>query len=375
MGLVPSILQCCGLLSNILDFVVANLPDPANCARCRTDDAVCPPWPWHLAVRRYGPEAHLLPWTTLCSNVIISPYSGDTHPLPDNARSIGSTDDWLALSLGKEETTQDDKKRYVVHNYVLHNHFTNRSLPLPELDAIVIDDRSRIRKFLMRSTVHDFIVVIINNRKHPLIVFQQGKGVWSPEPPTTPYIYIIDIAFLGDKLYGITKAEDLIPLDLALDGDGRPMVTMGTRVIKKSLYYDYYESHTIFCEEDNDQDDDQNEEKKDEEEEEEEEEEEANGDEEDDEEEEEDNDLTYINSSIEYDHDAEPDDIIIISRHLIESHGKLFMVRHRRRLHPDHLHSKALWVTLQVDVFEADFSTHAWVPTYRRARRWSSTLP
>ena len=80
-------------------------------------------------------------------------------------------------------------------------------------------------------------------------LFQRGKGVSSPEPPTTPYIYLIDITFLGDKLYAITETEDLIPLDLALDGDGRPMVTMGTRVIKKSLYYDFYELWTTFYEE------------------------------------------------------------------------------------------------------------------------------
>ncbi|XBI68752.1 hypothetical protein VPH35_047907 [Triticum aestivum] len=205
----------------------------------------------------------------------------------------------------------------------------------------------------MRSTVDEFVAVITNNRKHPLIVFQRGKGVWTSEPPTTPYIYLIDIAFLGDKLYAITEAEDLIPLDLALDRDGRPVVTMGARVIKKSLYYDNYESQTTSDKEDNDHDDDQNEE-------EEEEEEEAISLNEEDDDEEEHNDLTYINCSVEFDHDVEP--ITIISRHLLESHGKLLMVRHRRRLHPDHLHSDAVWITLQVDVFEADFSTHAWVP-------------
>ena len=76
----------------------------------------------------------------------------------------------------------------------------------------------------MRPTVDDFIAVITNNRKHPLILFQRGKAVWSLEPPTTPYIFLIGIAFLDDKLYAITTAEDLIVLDLALDADRRPVV-------------------------------------------------------------------------------------------------------------------------------------------------------
>ena len=74
-------------------------------------------------------------------------------------------------------------------------------------------------------------------------------------------------------------------------------------------------------------------------------------------EDEEDNDLTYINCSAEFAPDVKPDNITIISRHLIESHGKLLMVRHRRQFHTD-----TLWVTLKVDVLEADFSTHEWVP-------------
>ncbi|EMS47901.1 hypothetical protein TRIUR3_03379 [Triticum urartu] len=239
------------------------------------------------------------------------------HRLPKNAMTAGSTNDWLALGLGQKHTNEEQTEHYVVHNYVLHNPFSNRSLPLPELDAVIVQN---------------------SNRKHPLIVFQRGKGVWSPEPWAAPYTYLIDIAFLGDKLYAITRAEDLIPLDLALDGDGSPVVAMGTRVIKKSLRYDCYELLTTF----DAVDDDQNEEEEDDEE----------------EEEGEYNDLPcYINCSEEFARDIEPGNITVISRHLIESHGKLLMVRHRRQFHPD-----ALWVTLMVDVLEADFSTHDWVP-------------
>ena len=156
------------------------------------------------------------------------------------------------------------------------------------------------------------------------------------------YLHLIDIAFLGDKLYAITTAEDLIPIDLASDGEGRPMVAMGPRIIKKSINYDYYESLTTSDEEDDDENEEDGEE-------------EDNDDE--GEKEEEDNDLTNINCSAEFHYDNDLGTVTIISRHLIESHGKLLMVRHSRQLHP-----QTLWVTLKVDVLEADFSTHAWVP-------------
>ncbi|XBI22582.1 hypothetical protein VPH35_063586 [Triticum aestivum] len=130
-------------------------------------------------------------------------------------------------------------------------------------------------------------------------------------------------------------SEDLTPLDLALEGEGRPTVTVGTRVIQQSLIHDYDDSSTTFGGDDDD-DDDQNQMEEGEE-------------DDDDEEEEEDNDLTHINCSLEFDQNGEP------------SHGKLLMVRHRRHFHPD-LDPEPTWVTVQVDVFEADFSTHAWVP-------------
>ncbi|XBI22558.1 hypothetical protein VPH35_063568 [Triticum aestivum] len=358
MGVASSILQCCGNAHKILHMLLASLPDPDNCARCRADGQVC--HPWRSAVRHHSPKR------TGC------PGSGHTHFLPDKATCIGSTDQWLALGLGQQRTSDNKQSSYyVMRNYILHNPFSNRTLPLPELDALIVEDRSLIRKLLMRSTVNDFIAIITNNRKHPLIVFQRGKGVWSPEPWTILYAYIIDIAILDEKLYAITMLEDLIPLDIALDRDGRPMVTMGTRVIKVTLHDEEHgedddndqnegeeeeeeEAHNCSEEEEEDNsgeeddEDDENNHNKGEEEEE-----EDNGGEE----EEEDNDLTNINGSTQYIPDAQPHGVTLISRHLIESNGKLLMVKHRRRFHPD-----TFWVTLWMDVFEADFSTHAWVP-------------
>ncbi|KAE8774657.1 hypothetical protein D1007_52891 [Hordeum vulgare] len=125
-----------------------------------------------------------------CSNkFLMAPYTGHTHRLPDNATCVGSTDDWLALALGHQHTTHKGTKRRVVHSYVLQNPFSNTSLPLPELDAVLVHDMSLVRKFLMRSTVDDLIAVITNNTKHPLVVFRRGKGVWSPKPrPASPYV-------------------------------------------------------------------------------------------------------------------------------------------------------------------------------------------
>ncbi|KAM3335998.1 hypothetical protein ACQJBY_030143 [Aegilops geniculata] len=336
MGLLSSILQWCLLIPKFLALVVANLPDPDNCARCHALYH-----PWYSAVRHHGSQARPLPWIALWDGFVVASYNGHMHRLPENAMTAGSTNDWLALGLGQKHTNEEQAEYYVVRNYVLHNPFSYRSLPLPELD-VVVQERSFVRKFLMRSTVDDFIAVITNNRKHPLIVFHRGKGVWTPGPWATQYTYLIDIAFHGDKLYAITTAEDLIPIDLALDGEGRPMVAMGPGIIKKSINYDYYESLTTSDEEDdNENEEDGGEEDNDDEK----------------KEEEEDNDLTYINCSAEFAPDVKPNNITIISRHLIESHGKLLMVRHSRQLHP-----QALWVTLKVDVLKADFSTHEWVP-------------
>ncbi|PNT69339.1 hypothetical protein BRADI_3g54047v3 [Brachypodium distachyon] len=53
-----------------------------------------------------------------------------------------------------------------------------------------------------------------------------------------PYFRIIDMAFLGDKLYAITMAEDLFVLHLGEDGDGKPTVTNVKHVIKHAPGHD-----------------------------------------------------------------------------------------------------------------------------------------
>jgi hypothetical protein len=83
----------------------------------------------------------------------------------------------------------------------------------------------------MRTTPFDVIAVMTNNWNYPIILIRPGKGVWLPKPQSAPFIYIIDIAFLGQKLYGITQAEDLVSLDIDFDSSGIPTITTIERLI------------------------------------------------------------------------------------------------------------------------------------------------
>ncbi|CAM0885622.1 unnamed protein product [Alopecurus aequalis] len=201
----------------------------ADCARLR---AVCRSW--RAAVREHLPRPpRRLPWTVLCDGYFMTGISGDhgdTRRLPSwptNATCMGATDDWLAVQYAAEDDGGG-------HTYSLHNPFSNKTVPLPEIDAIIGNSSSslEVRKVLMRSSPHDIVAFLTNNYNHPLILARPGKGVWLPRPRSAPFIYIIDIVFVGDKLYGITNAEDLISLDISFDGDGKPTVTWTERVIR-----------------------------------------------------------------------------------------------------------------------------------------------
>jgi hypothetical protein len=280
--------------------------------------------------------------------------------LPRGAKTLGSTDDWLAVRVGK------DRK------YILHNPFLKKTVPLPELDAVIGHDiRNVIYRFLMRSTVDDLLAVTVNNRSHAFMVIRPGKGVWLPPPRTSPYIHIIDVAFLEGKLYAITSTEDLIPFDLSLDGEGRPLVTMGRRLIKQPPYY---HGHNVWPMSSSD-DDDEEEEDDDYE--------AAPADDDDDDDDDNDddeideqvedapneevdneapdaNDIGIINCPIQF--QPHSHDINVTSHHLIESCGKLLMVRHHQKMCPL---QPIIYVTLGVEVFEADLRAGVWMPLTR----------
>jgi hypothetical protein len=141
-----------------------------------------------------------------------------TASFPENLRCVGSTNSWVALDF------MDDEQR---HKYFLHNPFSKATVLLRKLDAIIGDasELFRIYKVLMRSTPDDLIAVTTNNCNCPIILIQSNKCMWFLNQ--TPFVSIIDVAFLGDRLYGITKEEDLVSLHITFDDvQNIPMVTV-----------------------------------------------------------------------------------------------------------------------------------------------------
>jgi hypothetical protein len=255
--------------------------------------------------------------------------------------------------------------------YYLHNEFSGITLSLPELDSTIghVSELFEIRKVLLRSTPDDVIALMTNHPICPIILTRRGNGVWFPKCIAPSLIRIIDIAFLGDRLYGITQTEDLIFLDIASDDKGVPMVTGGECVIGE----DFDESSNEEDWDDGDDDDDDNndddaydvdgdgdqdfliddssncEDKS-----------ENNNDEEYDEIEDDDQntyDFTKMTKDDIIDDQVNDSDISMMW-YLIESRGKLLMVR-RQVLS---LHNRICPVTHKVEVFEADISAAKWVP-------------
>jgi hypothetical protein len=203
--------------------------------------------------------------------------------------------------------------------------------------------------------------------------------VWLPKSHATTLSYIIDVVFSGDRLYGITQAEDLVFLDITSDGNGVPTVMGGKCVIGKDFVVWSNEE-----EEDDDDDDD-------------------NGDDDDDDSDDDDdindddNDDSDDDDDNNDDDDDDQDDDEIGDEHpydltkmtkadmipeatqymkleecthevmyaeiktmwyLIESCGKLLMVR-RQVLWPA---NGGFEFTYKVEVFEADIRASTWVP-------------
>ncbi|XBI88728.1 hypothetical protein VPH35_026653 [Triticum aestivum] len=190
------------LPQDLLGLFIACLPFPNDRARFR---AVCRSW--RSALRHHGHHARQL--VVLPEGSFMTPSDGRSYPLPsfpDNTICIGSTDDWIAL---RHHDHPDGR------NFLLHNPFTNTSVPL-ELDT-VIAKATKVRKVLVRSTADGDLIVAL------------------PGPWDLLYNFIIDIAFVGDKLYAITQDENLFPIDIGLDGDGKLMVADGRRVVRQPI--------------------------------------------------------------------------------------------------------------------------------------------
>ncbi|KAG0522101.1 hypothetical protein BDA96_07G007900 [Sorghum bicolor] len=228
---------------------------PADRARFA---AVCRAW--RSAARQL--PSHL-PWIVFPGGTFCTAGVGaacfSIPGLPDDATCLGAAHDcWLAIDCTDDvvrratfpDTAACDPdtgeplvyaRRNVKHNhtYLLHNPFSNLTVPLPELDAVVgyMAETFTIRKVLMRSPApDDFIAVTTNNCNYNIILCRREKGTF-----VLPDYRIIDVVFLGDTLYGITSGEELLAFHLSEDDeDGRPNVTRIELVIKNPLSRYYY---------------------------------------------------------------------------------------------------------------------------------------
>uniref|UniRef100_A0A0E0Q8M3 Uncharacterized protein n=1 Tax=Oryza rufipogon TaxID=4529 RepID=A0A0E0Q8M3_ORYRU len=226
----------CDLPSDLLGLVIARLPSPADRARfC----AVC--GAWHSAVRLHVASPPRLPWIALSRG---PPVAMPTHAGENNAVNtvcVGSTDAWRALHRTAAAAAAGTKTKR--HTFFLHNPFTATTVPLAELED-VLDDAffkwNEVRKVIIRSSSSSctpdgdqLVAVMTDHYNFPLILCRPGKGIWTPDSCTMPFVRVIDIAFFKDKLYLITTAEDLFAVDLADDKDGKPTVTNVERIIRQ----------------------------------------------------------------------------------------------------------------------------------------------
>ncbi|EAZ03964.1 hypothetical protein OsI_26101 [Oryza sativa Indica Group] len=199
------------------------------CAVCR---------PWQSAVRLHVASPPQLPWIALSPR---PPVATPTHAGENNIVNtvcVGSTDGWRALHRTATVGGGTKTKR---HTFFLHNPFTTTTVPLAELEDVLDDaflKRNEVRKVIIRSSSccpdGDHLVAIMTDHYNfPLILCRPGKGTWTPDSCTMPFVRVIDIAFFKDKLYLITTAEDLFAVDLAADEHGKPTVTNVERIIRQ----------------------------------------------------------------------------------------------------------------------------------------------
>ncbi|KAM0854419.1 hypothetical protein ACQ4PT_050444 [Festuca glaucescens] len=302
---MASTLSWSDLPQDLLPLVIAGLTSPADCVRFW---AVCRAW-------RSVPSPHRLPLIVLPKGFLTC-FEGSQQiaPYRDNVRCIGTTDCWLAMDLVNAETC--------THSYFSHNLFTKTTVPLPELDKIIanVSKQFKVRKVLMKSPPTGLAAVMTNSYNYPIILLQPGNGAWLPPKSQTTFLSrIIDVAFVGDTLYGITQAEDLISLRIVFGSDGLPTVANIELVIKQPNC----DQETVL------------EEWK------------RRGGE-------------YItNEGMRFedlDYEGSSEDANLTVWYLVESRGKLLMVRRQLRLL-----RYAQGLSRKVEVFEADTGTKTWV--------------
>jgi hypothetical protein len=157
-----------------------------------------------------------------------------------------------------------------------------------------------------------------------MIFVLPNKGVWLPKPKTAPFVSIIDVAFLGDKLYGITKDEDLVSLNITFDVHNTPRVTT-----ERFIWGNIDDAHTDAA--NNDEDEQNNNDVLSEE----------------------GMDSTWTTGDGMIDKGITLEHGFMVFRYLVESCGNLLMVK--RQLNSVKLDYK-------VEVFKANMSVRRWIP-------------
>ncbi|KAF8668272.1 hypothetical protein HU200_052327 [Digitaria exilis] len=239
----PSSSRWSDLLPDLLGRVIAHLTFPGDRARLR---AVCRAW--RSAARHHMPRRQF-PWIVLpdgsfCTDGAFFPR---VPGLPENVTCLGAGGDgWLALDRTDDvfrrtnlwdklvdmcflRPRPDVKHR---HTYLLYNPFSGETVALPELDSVVgyIPETFEIRKVLMRSSTSPADDLLEVQLMSSCAGLHAGKGSC-----VLADLRVFDVAFHGDRLYGITPEEELVAIDLAEDDEGMPTVPRIRRVIRRPL--------------------------------------------------------------------------------------------------------------------------------------------
>uniref|UniRef100_A0A8I7BDF7 F-box domain-containing protein n=1 Tax=Hordeum vulgare subsp. vulgare TaxID=112509 RepID=A0A8I7BDF7_HORVV len=210
--------------------IIALLPLPGDRARFR---AVCRSW--RSAMHDHVVDTPQLPWIVHSDGTFVTLPNYHLHtwsPFPaENTKLVGATGSWLAVY-------HTDANNGGPRRYMLHNPFSNTTVPLPGLDSVigrVVSDEFKVRKVLMRSTQDDLVAVTTNMRDFRIILCRPGKpGAWLLKRRALPHARICDVAFLGDNLYGVTSDEQLVKLEIiGHKEDGRPRVKTAKYVTLK----------------------------------------------------------------------------------------------------------------------------------------------
>ncbi|KAI4998150.1 hypothetical protein ZWY2020_053492 [Hordeum vulgare] len=270
---MASMSSWCELPHDLLRLVIARVALPIDCARFR---AVCRSW-------RSVPSPRRTPWVVAPDGLLMRFPQDNTQGLitfAENYRCIGSTDSWLVMDFTKPKTR--------THTYTLENLFSKTIVQFPELDKVIgnVSKPFEVRKVLMMSPPEGLVAVRTN------------------------------------KLYGLTRDEDLFSFHIAFDDDkGAPTVTGVECIVKHSKvdHHEHAEEEARKSTVDN---------------------------------------IEY--NGMRYDDDEEEDQkggLLMTIWYLVESRGKLLMVR--RQIKGPQLVTR---FTCKVEVFEADARTRKWVP-------------